>query len=229
MRIKHITRKIIATASLAGLVIVGQGSANAASSTGWTMPIPPNEDGISFLATSTIHTTPTLSAESTIWTTLGQAVRPRYVGVRARLFKSGVLCESIDYKFNPTGTTKFSAKTSATCGTGWYNSHGFVSVFNFSTGFSEYVTFPSSSLHHDAPPAATVFESPEKARSGRNSKGTFGLANESKRDPDFIAAYASNGKIGYVKRMDLDTQPGAIAVYADDGTTKIGDFRVARG
>jgi hypothetical protein len=64
--------------------------------------------------------------------------------------------------------------------------------------------------------------------------------------PDLIAAYATNGKLGYIKRTDFQPTPPAdpqaalrvsaanqtstksIPVYAQDGTTRIGVFIIER-
>ena len=98
----------------------------------------------------------------------------------------------------------------------------------------------SSASSPSVPPAAQPF--------GTNSAGeTFGSALGSKSiasEPDLIAARATNGKDGYVKKADLEQgsnfkSPAAaiawskahangytIHVYASDGVTVIGQFQV---
>ncbi|MBE7190922.1 MAG: hypothetical protein INR66_00385 [Gordonia polyisoprenivorans] len=228
-----------------GALSVGSGTAAAASQTGWVGFVPPNSDGISFLDTSTIINSPNLRAESRIYTTTGNAVPRGYMGVRPRLFKSGVLCEAIDYKYNTqANVTEFTYGTSATCGSGSYNSHGFVSVFDVDAGFKEYVTFPSNPLNFTAPAArSSATHAPAEVKSGTNAKGqSFGSGdvNKTTDTPDLVQAYATNGAVGYIKGSDLNSVPVAaspsaalaanshgdrtVPVYKSDGVTVVGQF-----
>src|SRR5690606_36272718 len=102
-----------------------------------------------------------------------------------RLFKCGALCEAIDYEFNWYSSPSWTARTSATCGSGWYNSHGFVAVWNTTTAsYDEFVTFPSDPLQWTAPAAQTtsprnVAISDTDWKKGQNSKGqSFGPADK---------------------------------------------------
>ncbi|MGO3328541.1 hypothetical protein [Gordonia sp. (in: high G+C Gram-positive bacteria)] len=195
-----------------------------------------------YLHNSTINNSP-LKAESAIWPALGNAVGPGAVGVRPRLFKSGVLCEALDYQYNASPTTKFVAATSATCGNGSYNSHGFVTVWDDAEGYKDSITFPSNPLSYKAPTARSSFV-PSVAETGRNGSGqSFGSGADAKSDqdgPDLIAAYATNGKLGYVKRQSLAspkaTSPQqarsmnkdsrSIDVFQKDGKTVVGTFKI---
>lgn len=75
---------------------------------------------------STIINSPNLIAQSKIWTVTGADVAPGGLGSRARLFKSGALCQAVDYRYNTRPAAEVMVGTAAQCGTGWYNSHGFV-------------------------------------------------------------------------------------------------------
>lgn len=87
-----------------------------------------------------------------------------------------------------------------------------------------------------------------------NERGeTFGSASgaaSSASEPALIEAIATNGKVGYVKKSDLDDDPGlrvsspeealayqerragasrTIPVYLEDGKTQIGEFIIIAG
>ena len=168
--------------------------------------------------------------------------------MRPRLFKSGALCQAIDYQYNFFSEPEWSVRTSATCGTGSYNSHGFVAVWNASTSsFNEYVTFPSNPLNWTAPAAARS-ASPQitdsHRKGGVNSSGEkFGSAdtpNDKAADVDLVLAIGTNGTVGYVRADDLDRPAAANPVAAkakskssrtiplleSNGETRIGTFTV---
>lgn len=158
-------------ALLAGQLL-GGGVASAQSVSGWTFATPPNDSGNTFLTNSTIINSPKPVAETAAWTVTGNSVPAGEVGTRPRLFKSGVLCEAKDYTYNLGPVTKYTAGTSGKdCGSGSYNSHGFVSVWSTTNGYREYVTFPTNPLNWTAPATARtipVFES-----DGVTQVGTF--------------------------------------------------------
>ena len=234
----------LATLGVAGAMLASglagvAGTANAASKTGWVGPA----GTTGYLHTSTIINAPDLTAESKIYHSFGATAAADTIGVRPRLFKSGALCEAIDYEFNWYSSPSWTARTSATCGSGWYNSHGFVAVWNASTAsFNEYVTFPSDPLQWTAPPAARsastrdVAVSDADRQKGQNSKGqTFGPANGGQEnDPALILTIGENGKVGYVKSSELNRKPSrgaskaprSIAVWDKEANRKIDTFTV---
>lgn len=237
-------RIIVATVGVASTMFASgltglAGTADAATKTGWVGPA----GTTGFLHTSTIINAPDLTAESKIYQSFGATAANDTIGVRPRLFKSGALCEAIDYEYNWYSSPSWTARTSATCGSGWYNSHGFVAVWNASkASFDEYVTFPSDPLQWTAPATArsssarNVTVSDADRQQGQNSKGqTFGPANGGKEaDPDLILTIGENGKIGYVKSTELNLKPSrgaskttrSIAVWNKEGTQKVDTFIV---
>ncbi len=240
MSYKILARVSASLAAASALAVLTVGGAHAQTVTGWVGPA-----GSAYLDTSSIINTPTLKAQSRIYSTFGAEAAPGAVGVRARLFKSGVLCEAIDYRYNSDPTTDFTAGTTKTCGTGSYNSHGFVAVWNATNfNYDEYLTFPSNPLNWTAPATArAAAQSNEPVQTGTNSQGKkFGSADTTAKGavPDLVAAYATNGRLGYVKKTDLDTAapkspaeaaargsaPRSVAVYATDGTTQLGTFQI---
>lgn len=231
---------ISSSAVLAGLVL-GAGGASAASVIGWVGPA-----GLSYLDTSTIINAPNLTAQSEIYSTVGASAAPGDIGVRPRLFKSGALCEAIDFQYNFFTATSQTAGTTATCGTGSYNSHGFAAVWNANNqSYDQYVTFPSNPLNWTAPAEqtarATATVSNADRQSGVNAKGqSFGSAAQAETDPALVLAIGTNGEVGYVKASDLNTPPAknpatavatkstsrSLPLTKSDGTTIIGTFTV---
>lgn len=236
---------VAAAAAAMALVPLAAGPASAASQTGWVGPA----GTTGYLHTSTIVNAPTLYAESKIYHSFGVSAAPGTIGVRPRLFKSGALCQAIDYQYNVFSEPEWSLRTSATCGTGSYNSHGFVAVWNESSStFNEYVTFPSNPLNWTAPAAART-ASPQiteaDRKGGVNAKGQkFGSADtgtDKPADVDLVLAIGTNGTVGYVRADDLDRPAAAnptaakakakasrnIPLLKSDGVTKIGTFTVS--
>lgn len=236
----------VATIASLSLSMAGVGGASAATVTGWTGAAGPNGDNLAFLTNSTIINSPTLTANSKIWTAFAQTVPDGEMGVKPRLFKSGALCEAVDYQYNPYPAAEWLVGTSATCGSGSYNSHGFVSVWNGTNAYREAVTFPSNPLNWTAPTARTAKAQSTVTDSDRvggvNAKGEkFGsAATEGSEDLDLILAIADNGNVGYVKASDLNgpsaTDPTSalkakpskrvVPTYAKDGLTVTGEFTV---
>ena len=182
----------------------------------------PSSDGINYLHLSTINNAP-LVASSRIYTVDGNEVSPGTVGVRARLFKSGVLCQAKVYE---------------------YNSHGFVAAFNSANGgYRETFTFPSNPLNWTAPGAAAPqARSATVVESGTNERGqSLGTADTTAELPDLVAAIATNGQTGYISSDALNEElpanpeqvaqtgrvqaPPAVPVFAKDGVTVIGEFQ----
>ncbi|WNM24430.1 hypothetical protein [Demequina capsici] len=93
---------------------------------------------------------------------------------------------------------------------------------------------------------------PDTTRYGTAGAGrgeTYGVDADDAH-PDLIAAYATNGKVGYIRRTELEavqgplpTSPaeaaarmqdptpgtGSIPVYESDGVTVIGEFTITGG
>lgn len=235
------TRKLATAITAFGAAIgiaLTSAPANAATVNSWIGPW--TADGINYLHYSTISNTP-LWASSRIYTVNGNEVPPGYLGVRARLFKSGALCEATVYRYNTTQTPSFNTATTQACGNGSYNSHGFVAAWvGADGGYSEVFTFPTNPLNYTAPAARSV-PSEVKVESGVNSRGqTYGRGDTRAESPDLVAAIATNGRVGYIKSEALNekkpsspaeavrqSQSGnapTVPVYDKDGTSVIGQF-----
>lgn len=245
MKAPKIMTGIAAVGAVVALAL-GAGNASAAIATGWTGVAGPNGSNVAFLTNSSVINAPALTAQSKIWTAFAQTVPDGEMGVKPRLFKSGALCEAVDYQYNPYPAAEYTLSTTATCGSGSYNSHGFVSVWNGTNSYIEAVTFPSNPLNWTAPSARTA-----KSQSvvtdadrtpGTNSTGQkYGSAStENTENLDLILAIGNDGQIGYAKASDLNS-PGAsnpevapkstpaertIPLYKSDGTTQTGQFTV---
>ena len=215
--------------------MTGSGTASAQSQTGWVGGTPPTA-GVIYLHSSTISDTPSLSASTALYPSFGQSVPAFRMGVQSRLFKSGVLCQITPWQYNPSSTSRLENRTAGDCGTGSYNSHGFVQVSD-GNQWSNYVTFPSNPIDFVAPPVAGQRSSRDTsaasspAEEGINANGeSYGSAEgaESPQSgPQLIAAYGEGGNLGYVQ-SDALVAPGAgtLDLLDKDGTTVIGTFRV---
>lgn len=242
MRIARLVRCVsgsIAAVSLA--LVVGMGDASAATKTGWVGPTPAGEGGQLYLTTSTINNAP-LEASSRIYTAFGNSVPTAQMGVQARLFKSGVLCQITGYVFNPLPANQISTNTYGNCGSGSYNSHGFVKYWT-GTAYGDFLTFPTDPLNFTAP-AALARSAPKTAPTTNAQGQTIGSAESSRTEdqqPDLIAAYGTNGEAGYIKKTDLtahtpanltdaaattDPAPRTIPLYEENGSTTIGSFTI---
>ena len=132
-----------------------------------------------FLNTSTIINSPNLRAESKIYSSFGQTVPSGEIGVRARLFSSGALCEATTYRYNTGPVAQFTYGTTNTCGAGWYNSHGFTAVWDGTSTYKEALTFPTDPLWWEPAAARSSTTEPEvtpaSIPSGTNADGlTYG-------------------------------------------------------
>lgn len=232
---KNVMRGAIVGAALALSVGLIPGDADAATQTGWTGATPPNA-GTIYLHNSSITDEGGLHAKTRMWTSFGNTVGPSYMSVRTRLFKSGVMCEVVDYVYNTTWTSSVESQSNTHCGSGSYNSHGFVQAFD-DTKFNEYVTFPSNPINYTAP--ATTARQSAIAQSERSSdpKATFTVGGRSygpasQREgvdsPDFVAVYTDTGRLGYVNSQQLDTAKKGTSLTAvgRDGTTQQGKFTI---
>ena len=219
-------------AAAAALATTAAGPAAAQSQTGWVGGTPPT-DGIVYLHSSTITDSPALAASTVIYTSFGQMAPAFRMGVQPRLFKSGVLCQILNYTYNATSVPRLERATSGNCGSGSYNSNGFVSVSD-GTDSAQYVTFPTNAINYTAPAtarAATAYQAPaDSSAAGTNAAGerlgSAATARAAKDVPDLILSYGSNGQLGYVKNRDLTTKTSAssIPLLKADGTTVIGTF-----
>jgi len=156
------------------------------------------------------------------------------MGVQSRLFKSGVLCKITPLQYNPISTSRLENRTSGDCGSGSYDSHGFVQAGD-GVNWSTYVTFPTNPLDYVAPAplarATAPTTAPADLAAGTNADGsTYGTAagvKEATDIPDLVASYGSDGTFGYVKATDLNevkNNSGSIPLYDRDGRTVIGAF-----
>ncbi|WP_143690282.1 hypothetical protein [Williamsia sterculiae] len=237
------TRIGVAVAAVAVAGALGAGDASAQTKVGWVGPTPPGANNQVYLTTSTINNAP-LEASSRIYTGFGNSVASGYMGVQARLFKSGVLCQITDYQYNVGPANQISTNTYGNCGSGSYNSHGFVKYWT-GTEYGDFLTFPTDPLNFTAPAAATARTTTGAVETGRNTRGqSFGTAETARTDdaqPDLIAAFTTDGKQGFVRKTDLvgetPSSPAAaaahraghrsISVVDRDGTTVVGTFTVS--
>ncbi|ORI21642.1 hypothetical protein BJI47_11175 [Rhodococcus sp. 1168] len=212
MKVRSARKALAVGALLSAAVILAPGTANAAAVTGWVGPAGSNGGGIQFLNTSTIINSPNLTAQSKIYSVFGQTAPPGDIGVRARLFKSGVLCEAIDYKYNAFPAPELTVGTTKTCGTGSYNSHGFTAVWNGTNAYRQALTFPSNPLDWTAPAARSAEPSTDSgdtvAESGTNDQGqTYGQGDAASDAelPDLVAAFGDDGTAGYIEKSALQS------------------------
>lgn len=235
-------RSVVGTVAVSIAVALTANPASAATKISWVGPTPPGEGGQIYLTTSTINNSP-LEASSRIYTSFGTSVPSGYMGVQARLFKSGVLCQMTDYVYNAGTTNQQTTNTWGHCGSGSYNSHGFVKYWT-GDGYGDFLTFPTDPLSYAAP-SGRASAAPTKVTSTRNSRGqTLGTADNARSDeelPDLVAAFDSTGQQGYIRKADLTgtdpVSPAAalrkrsrsgtsVAVFTADGTTRIGALKV---
>jgi hypothetical protein len=231
--------KVGVAAAAVGLALTSPGTASAETLSGWINPTPPSSSGTVHLGQSTINNAPAPVAETRIWTSFGTQAQPGTIGAQARLFKSGALCEATNYQYNTQYIPSQTVRTSgANCGTGWYNSHGFISVWDPGASAKDYVTFPTDPLYFEVAGVASARSADSAAEevvvdSGVNAQGqSFGSAegvDDASDIPDLVAAYAESGELGYVRRDDLDNaQAGTgLPVLATDGATEIGTFTIS--
>lgn len=215
---KTLTKTILG-ASVAALIAVGAApQAAAATQTGWTGPTTPI-DGQIYMHNSTVSDEGGLSASTRIWTMTGAEAPQGTMGVRARLFKSGVLCEAIDYQYNPWPATEMSYGTSKFCGDGWYNSHGFISVWNEQDqSYFQLPTFPTNSIWVTAANATETATVSAATATPDTSQGEEETVVESPEG--FTPAYGDDGTIGLVQDRDLDSPlPENPADAAEQGST----------
>ena len=210
---KTLVSAAIATAAALSTALSGQASSQVVS--GWIGPTG-TVGGYSYLHQSTIDNGNGIKASSKIYTVDGRSAPPAYMGVRARLFKSGSLCELVDFKYNTKSVGTWTVATpGAGCGTGSYNSHGFVSAFDPDNGYSDFVTFPTNPVNWTAPAAAakaTATAAPTDRKTNERGQ-TYGSGENAKTDsdlPDLVSAIADNGRTGYIKATEL-TRSKALA------------------
>lgn len=233
--IRTALRGTVCATAVVAAALAGGGVSAAQSQTGWvggTLPI----DGVIYLHSSTITDIPALAASTAIYPSFGQSVPEFRMGVQSRLFKSGVLCQITPWQYNVNSTSRLENKTTGHCGSGSYNSHGFVQAGNGST-WSNFVTFPTNPIDFVAPasPAARATEAApaiEELDIQTNANGqTFGTAvdaNSPSENPDLIASYGADGTFGYVKSDDVAgvNARASIPLYSSDGHSVVGSFDV---
>ncbi|GAV95936.1 hypothetical protein CS176_0166 [Corynebacterium glutamicum] len=231
--------KAVKTAVVAGIVavsVLAAPVAGAASKTGWTGPTTPI-NGTIYMHNSAITDEGGLSASSRIYPMLGSTMDAGSVGIRPRLFSSGILCQAIDFQYNDWPETNFSVSTNDSCGDGWYNSHGFVAVWNNSTqDFSQFPTFPTDPIWYE--------DSNAQSRSlnfDLNSRPAVvnGEINAPIESPEgYTAAFGDSGQVGFVEDSELNRLPQiengeikirgerVIPVFAEDLVTEIDSFTI---
>lgn len=232
----------VGVAALSLTLLVGMGEASAATKVSWVGPTPPGEGNQIYLTTSTIDNAP-LKASSRIYTSFGNSVGSGKMGVQARLFKSGVLCQITGWVYNPLPANTLTTNTVGNCGSGSYNSHGFVRYWT-GTEYGDFLTFPTDPLDFTAPALRTAESSPHVDVTTNSQGQTVGSGEDARTEgeqPDLIAAYGSAGETGYVKKTDLaagsatnpaaasatsDPAPRTVPLYAADGTTTVGSFTI---
>jgi hypothetical protein len=227
-----------ALAAAAALALIGAGPAQAEVRTGWIGPTPA-VNGTLYLHTSTIDNGGVPIASTRIYTAFGAVVSPGIMGSKARLFREGALCSATDYRFNAFITNSQNASTQRDCGAGFYNSHGFVGVYNqTNNAVSEYVTFPTDPLQYPAPSASARQSqtAPEVGESGVNAKGeSYGDGLNAQTDaelPDLVSAIGTDLQPGFIRATDLAVAPSVdapatrtVPLLSVDGET-IGEFRI---
>ena len=237
-RIARVGSAVLATAAAASIALAA-GPASAETQTGWVGGTPPI-NGTVYLHSSTINNVPRPLASSVVYTSFGSAAPAGTLGAMARLFKQGALCAATDYFYNSAPNNTQTSAVSRDCGTGNYNSNGFVAVFN-GTDYNTYVTFPTNGINYTSPtPAATTQQqsSTTSTAAGQTRGSAQGVAPGAKL-PDLVEAISDAGQAGYVRGKDLDITPAAaraasrsaaatrsIPVYGSSGTSVIGTFTI---
>lgn len=225
------TRAATVLVGVAAAVLSLPGSASAQTEIGWTGSTPVY-DGNLYLHNSSISNDAGIVARTKLWTATGATVAPGFLGVRARLFKSGVVCEVVGYRFNTAWTSTLESASTADCGPGSYNSHGFIKV-NSSSGTHEFFTFPSNPLNFAGSASARSANSEDAVvpqdtvTVGDATYGPYNASDEGAQ-PDFVAAFTDSGEIGYVNSAALDAAVDSgtlLDVVSTDGA-KIGVLTV---
>ena len=222
----------LAAATCAAALLLGSGTANAQTVTGWVGATPPQDSGVVYLHNSSVSNDSGIVARTKLYTATGATAQPNFLGVRARLFKSGALCDVAGYQFNPTAVPSLEVSTTADCGPGSYNSHGFVKINTQNSGTKEYVTFPSNPINYTGAPTARSARSADQAQPPTTTvtKGgkTFGPYKSESSAPDYIAAYTDSGQLGFVAKSDLAaaTKAGTQLKIVSDTGSQIGALTV---
>lgn len=224
-------------ASVIALSLVTTPVAGAATKTGWTGPTTPI-GGTIYMHNSTITDEGGLSASSRIYPMLGSTMPAGSVGIQPRLFSSGVLCQAIDFQYNDWPETSFSAGTNASCGDGWYNSHGFIAAWDNSTGdFTQFPTFPTDPIWYAEPTIQSrtydTHPEPDTVEVDRDS------AEPIDSPEGYTAAFGDSGQVGFVEDAELNRLPKVedgyikfqgeqrvIPVFAEDLVTEIDSFTI---
>ena len=107
--------------------------------------------GHNYCWTSTVYTnesgSPSDWASSQWHTAGGEQVPAGYVGINARKFKNGSLCEQTGLQYLPvsgSGEQVFAQNTA--CGAGTYYSFGVIAIWN-GNGYNDYTGYQSRSLN----------------------------------------------------------------------------------
>ncbi len=255
-------RQIRIKAGLVGLLACGlvgsftpQASAATATSP-WVYYGPVH--GYSYKNRATVSTTPRIYAVTGVYNQSTGNVPSGYLGALARLYRNQTLCTQTGYVYNSGSANGMDVVTTgSSCGSGTYYSYGVSKAYN-GNGYDAYFTYESPHLSatqaavgpRESQSAAASHRSPAESAWPTNGKGeTYGSgmdATSLQHEPDLIEAYATNGKVGYVKRVDLESEPNprsprealrvqerlagqmrSVPVYGVNGNTKIGWFTVS--
>lgn len=176
-----------------------------------------------------------LGAFSSIVTEHNTNVPEGYMGARAGLYtSSGTLKGSSDWEYNSSSASGRSAYYEYSATSGTYYAKGSVKIYN-GDGYNTY----------DCKATPNISPKTTRAAIQVNSYGeVFGselFLNEVGVQPDLILAEGLDGTIGYVRNNDINRDPVttledaiaygsgssySIPLYAEDGRTVIGQFRV---
>lgn len=159
------------------------------------------------------------------------------MGVQSRLFKGSVLCQITPWQYNPNSVSRLENSTTGDCGSGWYNSHGFVQVSD-GIDWQNYVTFPTNPIEYISTDDEVQIDGESVAMALEPSINDNGQTIGSAEDvdapediPDLVVEYGTEGQIGYVSSdllMSLE-ESTSIPLYASDGTTVLGEFSIGVG
>ncbi|MFC7471416.1 hypothetical protein ACFQVA_33725 [Actinomadura keratinilytica] len=207
-------RRTHSRAGLVGLLAVGvlatftpQAAADAHSPWGYYGPV----KGIKYKNRATIADSSRLYASTTAAKNGSGNVPSGYLGALARLYKGNTLCASNGYSYTSGPANSLSVPTLGKgCGKGTYHSYGVTKAYT-GNGYKAVYTFKSPSVSHRSLAAGAAAPGGGAAPAWpKNAKGeTYGSGLEAtspRNAPDLIRAYTTEGKIGYVKRAELEDE-----------------------
>jgi hypothetical protein len=141
--------KVPAIGGLAAGAALGAASVALAATSYSSIGYTPRINGHVYETQSIMYTIPTLThdeAETDVWTQGGETVGTGWIGINARKFVNGSLCNQTGYQYNTRSTSFFGALTAGGCGSGVYYSYGTFDVWN-GGGYDYYYSQKSPSLN----------------------------------------------------------------------------------